>query len=75
MNTADAPADHTIGQRSQQVQTDCEQPPQPPYPVEMIRRRAYQLYEWRGSIDGYALDDWLQAEAEALASIQPEQNA
>ena len=31
-----------------------------------IRRRAYQLYEQRGSVDGFALDDWLQAEAEVL---------
>jgi len=29
-----------------------------------IRVRAYELYEARGSIDGLALDDWLQAEAE-----------
>jgi Protein of unknown function (DUF2934) len=31
-----------------------------------IRHRAYQLYEQRGSVDGFALDDWLQAEAEVL---------
>ena len=31
-----------------------------------IRGRAYQLYEQRGSIDGFALDDWFQAEAEVL---------
>ena len=31
-----------------------------------IRDRAYQLYEQRGSIDGFALDDWFQAEAEVL---------
>ncbi len=31
---------------------------------ERIRVRAYQLYEQRGERDGYALDDWLQAEAE-----------
>ena len=30
---------------------------------EQIRRRAYELYEQRGRVDGYALDDWLQAEA------------
>ena len=33
---------------------------------ERIRHRAYQLYEQRGGVDGFALDDWLQAEAEAL---------
>jgi hypothetical protein len=31
---------------------------------EKIRVRAYELYERRGRIDGFALDDWLQAEAE-----------
>ena len=37
-----------------------------------MRRRAYQLYEQRGSVDGFALDDWLQAEEEVLrAQNQP----
>jgi hypothetical protein len=31
---------------------------------ERIRRRACELYEQRGKVDGFALDDWLQAEAE-----------
>ena len=31
---------------------------------ESIRVRAYKLYEQRGKRNGYALDDWLQAEAE-----------
>lgn len=31
---------------------------------EQIRRRAYELYERRGRVDGFALDDWLQAESE-----------
>ncbi len=31
-----------------------------------IRNRAYQLYEQRGSVDGFALEDWFQAEAEVL---------
>jgi hypothetical protein len=30
---------------------------------EEIRRRAYELYEARGCQEGYALDDWLRAEA------------
>ena len=29
----------------------------------LIRRRAYELYEQRGFVDGHDLDDWLQAEA------------
>ena len=37
-----------------------------------IRYRAYQLYEQRGSVDGFAWDDWFQAEAEILrAQKQP----
>lgn len=31
---------------------------------ERIRLRAYELYEQRGRADGYALDDWFQAQAE-----------
>jgi len=31
---------------------------------EMIRRRAYELYEARGSEDGHDLDDWFRAEDE-----------
>jgi hypothetical protein len=31
---------------------------------EQIRRRAYELYEERGTGDGRDLEDWLQAESE-----------
>ena len=37
---------------------------------EHIRRRAYQLYVDRGRQDGFALDDWLQAETELLHAHQ-----
>jgi hypothetical protein len=38
-----------------------------------IARRAYQLYEARGSVDGFDLQDWLQAEREILGEVeQPE---
>ena len=40
-----------------------------PDPVELeneIRHRAYCLYELRGKADGFALDDWLQAQTEFL---------
>ncbi len=33
---------------------------------ERIRRRAYEIYEQRGRIDGLELDDWLQAETEII---------
>jgi hypothetical protein len=36
---------------------------------ESMRRRAYDLYEQRGKVDGFALDDWgLQAEREILGA-------
>lgn len=41
-------------------------PESPTDTEERIRRRAHELYEQRGKVDGFALDDWLQAEAEAL---------
>lgn len=33
---------------------------------ELIRGRAYELYERRGREDGHDLEDWLEAEAEIL---------
>lgn len=35
-----------------------------------IRRRAYEIYERRGKTSGYALDDWLRAEAEVLGKVE-----
>ena len=35
--------------------------------VRIVRERAYAFYVARGCIDGYALDEWLKAEAEAGA--------
>jgi Protein of unknown function (DUF2934) len=35
---------------------------------QRIRRRAYELYEQRGRVDGCALDDWLQAEGEVAGT-------
>jgi hypothetical protein len=40
---------------------------------EQVRQRAYELFEERGMVGGYDLDDWLQAEQEMKAS-QPPQN-
>lgn len=39
---------------------------------EAIAKRAYELFLQRGSIPGFELDDWLQAEAELVsnASVQ-----
>jgi Protein of unknown function (DUF2934) len=33
-----------------------------------VRSRAQQLYETRGEVDGHALQDWVQAEAEVLGN-------
>jgi hypothetical protein len=37
---------------------------------EDIRRRAYSLYVQRGRRNGFALDDWLEAEAEILGMLR-----
>jgi hypothetical protein len=39
---------------------------------DAIAKRAYELYLQRGSVAGFELDDWLQAEAElfAVASVK-----
>jgi hypothetical protein len=31
---------------------------------EQVRRRAYELYEERGKVNGHDLADWLQADSE-----------
>lgn len=38
--------------------------PPPECLPEMIRRRAYQIFECRGREPGHELEDWLQAEHE-----------
>jgi hypothetical protein len=35
--------------------------------IDNMQRRAYEIYEARGSVPGHALDDWLQAERELRA--------
>ena len=35
---------------------------------DQIRRRAYELYQQRGGMDGRATDDWLRAKEEVLRS-------
>jgi len=35
-----------------------------------IAKRAYELFEQRGGQDGYALEDWLQAEREIRGAVQ-----
>ena len=35
---------------------------------EKIAKRAYELFEARGKMDGYALEDWILAEKEVIDS-------
>jgi hypothetical protein len=39
---------------------------------ELIARRAYEIYEERGSRDGEDLNDWFRAEAEVKSSVTAE---
>lgn len=38
-----------------------------------IAMRAYELYLHRGGVDGYAEEDWLEAEQEILEEKRPSQ--
>jgi hypothetical protein len=40
--------------------------PQEPLLEKEVQVRAYELYEQRGKGHGFALQDWLEAEAEVL---------
>jgi hypothetical protein len=69
-----------------QVQTPQERPqsPQPIFEPEQaesqignedIAQRAYAIYEERGRVPGYALNDWLQAERELINKDKSEEQA
>ena len=55
--------------KSKAMQPRSPKPAQSSKTEERIRRRAYELYEQRGKVDGFALDDWLQAELEILRQL------
>jgi hypothetical protein len=42
---------------------------------EQVRERAYQLYQERGEVPGFEVEDWLQAEAEILDGQKPQKAA
>ncbi len=51
-----------------------EERPEPAISIELdelIRQRAYELYEARGREHGHAVENWLQAEAEIRAAMPP----
>jgi len=49
---------------------------------ELVRRKAYELYELRGKTEGHAIEDWVEAESkietewceEHLAATLPNKN-
>lgn len=43
--------------------------------LELIRVRAYEIFEERGRLDGFDQEDWARAEAEVLARFQREKSA
>jgi len=49
--------------------------PRAPAVEEAIRRRAQELYEQRGRVDGHQVEDWLQAESEVLRRNSAPANA
>ena len=59
----------TLREKKRQVQVQPLSSYDNPY--ERIAERAYQLYEERGCMHGYALDDWLQAEKEIRVTGNP----
>jgi outer membrane protein TolC len=63
----------TIKSKSQKPRSP--KPARPNEIEERIRRRAYELYEQRDGVDGFALDDWLQAEREILGARKPKVKA
>jgi hypothetical protein len=42
---------------------------------EQVRERAYQLYQERGEVPGFEIEDWLQAEAEIIDGQKPQKAA
>jgi|WetSurMetagenome_2_1015567.scaffolds.fasta_scaffold05738_6 hypothetical protein len=40
-----------------------------PTRAALVQRRAYELFERNGRVDGRALDDWLSAEAEVERQV------
>jgi hypothetical protein len=40
--------------------------------LELIARRAYEIYEERGRSHGDDINDWLRAEAEVKSAMRPE---
>jgi hypothetical protein len=64
---SDAPSNKKENTVKRTEQEQANKPRKAPIDLqEEVRRRAYQLYEQRGMLDGFELEDWLQAEGEVL---------
>jgi Protein of unknown function (DUF2934) len=55
-----------MAHRTSSPHSATSDPESPVLTEELVRQRAYQLYEERGREDGHDMDDWLRAEAEML---------
>ena len=55
---------------SPSIASSAERPPEPR--MSRIARRAHEIYEARGGVDGKALEDWLQAEREIDSALEAE---
>jgi hypothetical protein len=53
--------------------SELQKPDLPTDIEERIRQRAYVLYEQRSRVDGFPMDDWLQAETEIVGSRKQQQ--
>ena len=42
---------------------------------DQIAKKAYELFQARGGVDGYHIADWLQAEKEILAPVVKKKSA
>lgn len=62
-HTSDQPADHRTHPFGRPELTHVD-------PLDQIRLRAYEIYMARGGADGYALNDWLQAESELAVKTE-----
>ncbi len=62
----------TPAQTAAPTQTRTRQPVSPCEDLHiLIAKRAYELYSERGYRQGFALDDWLEAEREILSPVPP----
>ena len=55
---------------SPSIASSADRPPEPR--MSRIARRAHEIYEARGGVDGKALEDWLQAEREIDSALEAE---